>query len=223
MLIEKLDEILDNGHKVVVFSQFVSLLNRIDHALKEKFPNIPVFELTGKTLDRSKPVRQFQELDGAGVILVSLRAGGTGITLHSADYVFLMDPWWNPAVEEQAIDRVHRIGQGKPVFVYRMVTSGTIESRIQKLKTTNAPDGTKLLDVATVFNDVGNTNSLVGGADQRFGHAGNVGADQLGHMRPFSRLRPRHGRRRRARDRERDQKDCAVHRVRPPRAVRSPG
>lgn len=67
-------------------------------------------------------------------MLVSLRAGGTGITLHSADYVFLMDPWWNPAVEEQAIDRVHRFGQDKPVFVYRMITEGTIEARIQKLK-----------------------------------------------------------------------------------------
>lgn len=133
-LVDKLEEILGNGHKVVVFSQFVSLLQRIEGALSKYFEDVPIFQLTGRTLDRAKPVRQFQELEGPGVILVSLRAGGTGITLHTADYVFLMDPWWNPAVEEQAIDRVHRMGQDKAVFVYRMVTPGTIESRIQQLK-----------------------------------------------------------------------------------------
>ena len=81
-----------------------------------------------------KPVQSFQEKEGPAVILVSLRAGGTGITLHAADYVFLLDPWWNPAVENQAVDRVHRIGQQKRVFVYRMITQGTIEERIQQLK-----------------------------------------------------------------------------------------
>ena len=80
------------------------------------------------------PVRKFQNTEGPSFILVSLRAGGTGVTLHSAEYVFLLDPWWNPAVEEQAIDRVHRIGQDKTVFVYRMVTQGTIEERVQRLK-----------------------------------------------------------------------------------------
>lgn len=134
VLIEKLTEILANGHKVVIFSQFVSLLARVEKAVKENFPDTPIHQLTGKTLDRAKPVSDFQDYEGSAVILVSLRAGGTGITLHSADYVFLMDPWWNPAVEEQAIDRVHRFGQDKPVFVYRMITEGTIEARIQKLK-----------------------------------------------------------------------------------------
>lgn len=134
VLIEKLTEILANGHKVVIFSQFVSLLSRVEKAVKENFPDTPIHQLTGKTLDRAKPVADFQDEEDAAVILVSLRAGGTGITLHSADYVFLMDPWWNPAVEEQAIDRVHRFGQDKPVFVYRMITEGTIEARIQKLK-----------------------------------------------------------------------------------------
>ncbi len=134
VLMEKLSEILANGHKVVIFSQFVTLLSRIEKAIRFNFKDMPIYQLTGKTVDRAKPVLEFQEQEGAGVILVSLRAGGTGITLHSADYVFLMDPWWNPAVEEQAIDRVHRFGQDKPVFVYRMITEGTIESRIQKLK-----------------------------------------------------------------------------------------
>ena len=79
-------------------------------------------------------VRGFQKGKGSAVIFVSLRAGGTGITLHAADYVFLLDPWWNPAVEKQAVDRVHRIGQDKTVFVYRMIAAGTIEERIQELK-----------------------------------------------------------------------------------------
>ena len=87
------------------------------------------------TLDRLKPVQSFQNAPGAAAMLVSLKAAGTGITLHAADYVFLLDPWWNPAVEAQAVDRVHRIGQTNTVFVYRMVTAGTIEERIQVLKT----------------------------------------------------------------------------------------
>ena len=95
---------------------------------------VAIFELTGKTRNREEPVRDFQETESGGVILVSLRAGGTGITLHSADYVFILDPWWNPAVEEQAVDRVHRIGQNQAVFVYRMVTEGTVEERIECLK-----------------------------------------------------------------------------------------
>lgn len=134
VLMEKLSEILANGHKVVIFSQFVSLLARVEKAIRSNFKDTPIYQLTGKTIDRAKPVLEFQEQEGEGIMLVSLRAGGTGITLHSADYVFLMDPWWNPAVEEQAIDRVHRFGQDKPVFVYRMITEGTIEARIQKLK-----------------------------------------------------------------------------------------
>ncbi|MBQ6704962.1 MAG: DEAD/DEAH box helicase [Opitutales bacterium] len=134
VLLDRLEEIIDNGGKVVVFSQFVSLLDRAREAIAKRFAGTPVFTLTGKTLDRATPVREFQEREGAGIFLVSLRAGGTGLTLHSAEYVFLLDPWWNPAVEEQAIDRVHRIGQTRRVFVYRMVAAGTIEERIEKLK-----------------------------------------------------------------------------------------
>ena len=134
ILLEKMEEIIANGHKVVIFSQFVSLLKRVRSGIEERFENIPIYELTGRTLDREKPVKEFQEGDAGSIILVSLRAGGTGITLHAADYVFLLDPWWNPAVESQAIDRVHRIGQDKTVSVYRMITTGTIEERIEKLK-----------------------------------------------------------------------------------------
>ena len=134
LLIEKLAEIVSSGHKVVIFSQFVTLLDRVRNALVTHYPDLPRYEITGMTIDRQKPVAQFQTAQGAAAMLVSLKAAGTGITLHAADYVFLLDPWWNPAVEDQAIDRVHRIGQTNTVFVYRMVTAGTIEERIQALK-----------------------------------------------------------------------------------------
>ncbi len=134
LLVEKLAEVIGSGHKVVIFSQFVMLLDRVRAALIENFPDLPRYELTGMTLDRLKPVQSFQNAEGAAVMLVSLKAAGTGITLHAADYVFLLDPWWNPAVEAQAVDRVHRIGQKSTVFVYRMVTAGTIEERIQALQ-----------------------------------------------------------------------------------------
>jgi superfamily II DNA or RNA helicase len=134
LLLEKLTEVVSSGHKVVIFSQFVMLLDRVREALAQQFPDLPRFELTGMTLDRLKPVQQFQTASGAAAMLVSLKAAGTGITLHAADYVFLLDPWWNPAVEAQAVDRVHRIGQTNTVFVYRMVTAGTIEERIEALK-----------------------------------------------------------------------------------------
>ena len=134
LLVEKLAEVVGSGHKVVIFSQFVMLLDRVREALAVNFPELPRYELTGMTLDRLKPVQSFQGANGAAVMLVSLKAAGTGITLHAADYVFLLDPWWNPAVEAQAVDRVHRIGQKSTVFVYRMVTAGTIEERIQALK-----------------------------------------------------------------------------------------
>lgn len=134
VLVEKLAEVIGGGHKVVIFSQFVMLLDRVREALSQAYPDLPRYELTGMTVDRLKPVQAFQNAPGAAAMLVSLKAAGTGITLHAADYVFLLDPWWNPAVEAQAVDRVHRIGQTSTVFVYRMLTSGTIEERIQDLQ-----------------------------------------------------------------------------------------
>jgi len=136
MLLSRLSEALegDGSRKVVIFSQFVQLLRRIRPLIQAAYPKVKLLELTGESRDRSGPVETFQKTKGPAVILVSLRAGGTGITLHAADYVFLLDPWWNPAVENQAVDRVHRIGQGRRVFVYRMITKGTIEERIQHLK-----------------------------------------------------------------------------------------
>jgi len=134
LLVDRLGEIISSGHKVVIFSQFVMFLKRVHEVLAQHFPDVARFELTGSTLDRQKPVQDFQNISQPAFMLVSLKAAGTGITLHSADYVFLLDPWWNPSVEEQAVDRVHRIGQTRTVFVYRMITQGTIEERIQALK-----------------------------------------------------------------------------------------
>ena len=133
-LLRRLEELLAQGHKVVVFSQFVTFLKALKPAVEGLDSKAKVFELHGGTRDRGKLVRGFQSRKGAAVFLVSLRAGGTGITLNAADYVFLMDPWWNPAVEKQAIDRVHRIGQDKTVFVFRMIAAGTVEERIQDLQ-----------------------------------------------------------------------------------------
>ncbi len=131
---DKLAEIIFARRKTVIFSQFVSFLDRARATLAESYPNIPIYELTGQSRDRATPVKEFQSIEGPAIIFVSLKAGGTGITLHAADYVFLLDPWWNPAVEQQAIDRVHRIGQDKEVFIYRLITSGTVEERIELLK-----------------------------------------------------------------------------------------
>ncbi len=134
VLLERVMELVDNGEKVVIFSQFVKLLNRVRAMFKEALPEATCYELTGSTIDRSEPVKGFQDHEGAALMLASLRAAGAGITLHAASYVFLLDPWWNPAVEAQAVDRVHRMGQKKPVFVYRLVSPGTLEEKIQALK-----------------------------------------------------------------------------------------
>lgn len=133
VLRDRLQELLENGHKVVVFSQFVELLKRVKQHTCAGLPGA-VFELTGQTRKRGERVEAFQNHDGAAVMLVSLKAGGTGITLHAADYVFLLDPWWNPAVEAQAVDRVHRLGQTNKVMVYRMIAQNTLEEQIQKLQ-----------------------------------------------------------------------------------------
>jgi len=134
MLAAKLAEAAANGSKAVVFSQFVSLLDRAKAALAEQLPGVPLFELTGETKDRAAPVESFRTTKGPAVFLASLKAGGTGITLNTAEYVFLLDPWWNPAVEAQAVDRVHRIGQRNSVLIYRMIAPGTVEERIEALK-----------------------------------------------------------------------------------------
>lgn len=128
-LVEQLQAI--PGHKALVFSQFTSYLKLIKEALEET--GIKTAYLDGSTRQRDQVVKDFSKGD-AQAFLISLRAGGTGLTLTAADYVFVMDPWWNPAVEEQAIDRAHRIGQDRPVNVYRLVAKGTIEEKVSQLQ-----------------------------------------------------------------------------------------
>ncbi|MDR2812647.1 MAG: DEAD/DEAH box helicase [Puniceicoccales bacterium] len=120
--------------KIVIFSQFVTLLQRVKRVIIDNFPTVDCFEIIGATKNRNVVVDEFQNIANHAVMLVSLKAGGTGITLTAAELVFLMDPWWNPATERQAIDRVHRIGQEKNVTVYRFITQNSIESGIQRLQ-----------------------------------------------------------------------------------------
>lgn len=134
LLCDRVDELFLNNKKILIFSQFTSLLKRVRSAIEERCPDMEILELTGSTKDRQKPVEAFQSAKKPTVILVSLKAGGTGITLTDADYVFFMDPWWNPAAEEQAVDRVHRIGRTGDVFIYRMYAQGTVEDAVRKLQ-----------------------------------------------------------------------------------------
>jgi superfamily II DNA or RNA helicase len=131
-LLEALEEVSAEGHKALVFSQWTSLLDRVEPHLREA--GIPFTRLDGSTRDRASVVATFQNESGPPVMLVSLKAGGTGLNLTAADHVFLLDPWWNPAVEDQAADRAHRIGQDRPVMVYRMVAKDTVEERILALQ-----------------------------------------------------------------------------------------
>jgi superfamily II DNA or RNA helicase len=130
---ETVDEILDGGHKVLVFSAFASMLKIMRRSLDRR--EIPYGYLDGSTKDRDRQaeVERFMSEGGPPVFLCSLKAGGVGLTLTAADYVILYDPWWNPAVERQAIDRTHRIGQTRPVTAYRMVTAGSVEEKIRAL------------------------------------------------------------------------------------------
>jgi len=142
---ETLDELLENKHKALVFSQFVKHLKIIENYLQSK--GISYHYLDGSTPAhiRQERIDAFQRGDGE-IFLISLKAGGTGLNLTAADYVIHLDPWWNPAVEDQATDRVHRIGQQRPVTVYRLVTENTVEEKILKLHETKRDLADSLLD-----------------------------------------------------------------------------
>ena len=127
-----LEEIISEGHRILLFSQFVGMLDIIKVWLETK--GIKHEYLSGKTKDRQAVVERFNTDPTIPIFLVSLKAGGTGLNLTGADYVIHYDPWWNPAVEDQATDRAYRIGQTKKVFVYRLITKGTVEEKIQRLK-----------------------------------------------------------------------------------------
>ncbi len=157
LLLESLENVVAEGHKALVFSQWTSLLDRVEPHLSSA--SIDFVRLDGSTRDRAAVVERFQDDSGPPLMLISLKAGGTGLNLTAADHVFLLDPWWNPAVEDQAADRAHRIGQDRPVMVYRMVAAETVEERILELQESKRA----LADVA------------LGGADQ----AGGLTRDDL--------------------------------------------
>jgi SNF2 family DNA or RNA helicase len=131
-LMEQLREVIQEGHKALVFSQFTSLLALV----REEFDRqgIRYEYLDGSTRDRKRRVDHFQSDPDCPVFLISLKAGGVGLNLTAADYVFILDPWWNPAVEAQAVDRAHRIGQSQRVFAYRLIARDTVEEKILQLQ-----------------------------------------------------------------------------------------
>jgi len=131
-LVDTLTSAAEDGHKALVFSQWTSLLDLIEPELKAA--GLGFERLDGSTADRAGVTARFEADDGPPVMLISLKAGGTGLNLTSADHVFLVDPWWNPAVEQQAADRAHRIGQTRPVLVHRLVAQDTVEEKILKLQ-----------------------------------------------------------------------------------------
>jgi SNF2 family DNA or RNA helicase len=147
-LLEQLDDVLAEGHKALVFSQFTSYLGRVRERMTAA--GIRTAYLDGGTRDRDAAIAAFKEGD-AQVFLISLKAGGFGLNLTEADYVFLLDPWWNPASEDQAIDRTHRIGQDRPVMVYRLVAAGTIEEKVMALKARKAAVFDAVVDDGDLF------------------------------------------------------------------------
>ena len=131
--LELLEEVIESDKKVLVFSQFTSMLDIFEEKIIEK--NYSYLRLDGSTKNRQEIVNQFNEDESVKIFLISLKAGGVGLNLTSASVVFLYDPWWNPMVEKQAIDRTHRIGQTKRVNIYKFITKNSIEEKILKLQT----------------------------------------------------------------------------------------
>ena len=147
---------IEGGHRVLVFSQFVSMLQIVKRAMDED--GVKYEYLDGSTKDRQGAVENFQRDDGPPVFLISLKAGGSGLNLTAADTVIHFDPWWNPAVEDQATDRAHRIGQTRVVTTYRLIAKGTIEEKILELA-----EKKRELVGAVLSEDVGGSKKLTKG------------------------------------------------------------
>ena len=143
LLVQMLPELVAEGHRALVFSQFTRFLHRIGDRLTEA--KVPYSYLDGKTRRRAKVIENFRKGQN-GVFLISLKAGGFGLNLTEADYCFVCDPWWNPATEAQAVDRAHRIGQTRPVMVYRLVSKDTIEEKVMALKARKAALFSSVMD-----------------------------------------------------------------------------
>ena len=149
-LLAQISEVMEEGHKVLVFSQFTSFLAIVRSRLDKD--GITYQYLDGRTRDRQEVVDKFQNDPDTKLFLISLKAGGLGLNLTAAEYVFLLDPWWNPAVEAQAIDRAHRIGQTRQVFAYRLIAKDTVEEKVLQLQQTKR-------DLADAI--IGSNNSLI--------------------------------------------------------------
>jgi hypothetical protein len=151
-ILRMLENLVAEKHKVLIFSSFVSHLELIQKRIeKEKWK---YSKLTGQTTKRESVIKQFQEDPENRIFLISLKAGGVGLNLTEADYVFIIDPWWNPAAENQAINRAHRIGQNKHVFVYRFITENSIEEKIQKLKDRKSSLADKFINSNNPFEQI---------------------------------------------------------------------
>lgn len=150
-------EITENigNHKALIFSQFLGMLALIREKLKELSVDFEYFDGSTTAIERERAIRRFQEDDNCRIFLISLKAGGVGLNLTAADYVYIVDPWWNPAVEQQAIDRTHRIGQTKNIFAYRMICKDTIEDKILQLQ-----DRKRVLAKDLITDDEGFVKSL---------------------------------------------------------------
>ena len=157
-LMETLPEQIDEGRRILIFSQFTSMLGLIEEALIAA--NIGHVKLTGSTTKRQEVVDKFQRGD-VPVFLISLRAGGVGLNLTTADTVIHFDPWWNPAVENQATDRAHRIGQNKPVFVYKYIIENSIEEKIQRIQQNKAELAKALLSEEVSDNKLSLTDDIL--------------------------------------------------------------
>jgi SNF2 family DNA or RNA helicase len=142
-------EIVEKGSKVLIFSQFVKMLDVLQKEFKSR--NLKYAYIDGSVKDRMGEVEKFQTQEDIQIFLISLKAGGTGLTLTAAEYVFILDPWWNPAVERQATDRAHRIGQSKTVFIYRFITLNSIEEKILKLQEKKSRIASDIIQVEEEF------------------------------------------------------------------------
>ena len=147
------------GHKILVFSQFVALLDLVKKELSGR--DIGFSYLTGQTRNRQAVIEGFQNDETVRVFLISLKAGGTGLNLTEADYVYLLDPWWNPAVENQAIDRCHRIGQDKNIVAVRLICPDTIEEKIMHLQETKKSLANELIKADSSFLQSMSKNDLL--------------------------------------------------------------
>ena len=172
VLLEHLGSIVSEGHRALIFSQFTRYLSGVREHLEDA--GVRTAYMDGSTPDRQKVIDAFRAGE-ADVFLISLKAGGFGLTLTEADYVFLLDPWWNPQAEEQAVDRTHRIGQDKPVMVYRLVSADTIEEKVMALKEKKAELFARVVE---------GTGDVEAGGEGAGGPAGVAGAAGAGGLSP---------------------------------------